>query len=295
MKHGEARRLVHALFVDGVLPPGSASRLDEHLRQCSACASLYSRYARLEDALCNAPDKGTVFSRDRVMARVMEQVLPCATGSPKRTSRRARLALSAAVLAAAASLVLVLAPPGRDDSKVDLPPGARLLEVGPVSKGGEATDTSNVGIRMFKVTDRSRLEEAGEKGLDLNDVVTFTYTNVEKGIGYLALFGLQSGPEVHWYYPGYEGSESIRIRNGVVDEPLGHGFKLCVNHEPGPLAVVAVFSGRPLDREELERIVKKKMHSTVGLDQVCPIGVKGVLEHCLFTDIGEPVGHGRCN
>ena len=295
MKHKEARRLIHALFVDGALPPGSASRLDEHVRQCPGCASLYSKYARLEDALCNAPEDGTAFSRDRVMARVMERVAPLDDEVPKKAPRRMRLVLpAAAVLAAAASLVMVLAPPGRDDSKVDLPPGARLMEVGLRSKGDGAAEVSNVGIRMFKVTDRAGLEEAGEQGLDLSDVVTFTYTNVEKGVSYLTLFGVQQEADIHWYYPDYNGLKSIGIRSDVIDEPLGHGFRLCVNHKPGPLLVVAVFSSRPVARTELEELVKKRLKShDDDLDRVCPLELDGALEHCLLTTIGDQ-GTGHC-
>jgi hypothetical protein len=123
------------------------------------------------------------------------------------------------------------------------------------AKGHPMREAANIGIRVFQV---SRLGEqvTETRALSADDVLAFTYTFAEERPGYLALFGIQEGGEVLWYYPECGQPRSIPIKGGVVDEPLQEGIDLAVNHRPGWLRITALFSDEPIEVDAVEEAVE---------------------------------------
>ena len=269
-RHGRTRALVQRLFTGGLSPPRRRA-LFAGLAACERCAAYYGRFHALEDSLCRAPLAGepwpapaatTPFALERVEAALFAALATPAAG------RRGAWSLGWAGAAAAAAAVVVLAvtlwpaalpQPDREA----LGPGLRWVEADLVARGG-AVASPDVGLRVFRVAPTAgeragegagdaaggaagAVAEAARGGLSLDDVITFTYTNVAADVGYLALFGVQAEGRILWYYPTYGGGESVAIASDRVDEPLGDGFRLSVNHTAGRLRVVGLFSAAPID------------------------------------------------
>ena len=172
-------------------------------------------------------------------------------------------AVGAAAMAAGGAMVLLLLTlPPHADHRTPIPEHAGLAPV-PVlaAKGHPADDIADIGIRVFQVArSGDRVEEKNEVTPD--DILTFTYTFAKPHDGYLALFGVQKSGAVRWYYPDYGEEKSIEIKGDRVDEPLGDGIDLSVNHVPGWLCIVAVFSEHPIDVETVENGIEQVQSSS---------------------------------
>jgi hypothetical protein len=161
----------------------------------------------------------------------------------------------------------------------------RLHDVDIVARGsGDGHQiATDVGVRVFRVAkDGDRVNEAGSLALD--DIITFTYTNVTPGVGYMALFGLQEDGSVHWYYPE-RGGQSIAIRSDAMDEPLGDGIRLRMRHTSGWLRITALFSVEPLETKTVEEALGalSPPSSARALTSLMP--GTNVLEHSLLIEV----------
>ena len=303
MNHSRARRLIARAFERGTAV-GTLATLRPHLDDCPACANLYRRYLHLESALCGPEQEVSVFSIERVRAGLAGRVQLV----PETRSTTVRLSSWLAPLAAAAALTLVwlALPVDAVDDRVSLPEGVSLAPVGFAAKGAGRTDSSDVGVRMFRVDRpgamRAAVTEAGEpvvatgrSPLHLSDTITFTYTNYVSDIRYLALFGIQPNGKVRWYFPGYGEKMSAVIATERVDEPLERGFRLSVNHTPGPLRVVAVFSKQAIGRRAIETAAGSLVNADLETLARFPLEIEGALQHSFLVRVQEtdnPSGEG---
>ncbi|HEY3450105.1 MAG TPA: hypothetical protein VGK67_27375 [Myxococcales bacterium] len=267
--HALTRWRIRRLFSSG-LEPGAYGHLLREVDGCPRCAALYSRLDSLQSALCGPSDGPSPFALDRVQAAIFQRVAPPAP----RARPSWRWALAPAAACALAIAFLLFRPPSPSDS-------------GLVVRGSGPAQSANVGIRMLRVLPSS-LEESATVSLD--DLVTFTYTNAAPGMAYLALFGVQEDGKVRWYYPGYEGTASIRVASDRVDEPLGDGIRIRVNHSPGWLRVSAVFSAQPIARERIEEAVRSLASQPSQLHDLAPLPLAGgdLLEHSLRVNVVSP-------
>jgi hypothetical protein len=86
-------------------------------------------------------------------------------------------------------------------------------------------------------------------------LLQFAYSN--RRARYLLLFGIDSSGRALWYFPAPPQAESVAIRGGAgreeaaLDEPLPGSTRLAVNHRPGPVRVLALFTQRPLRISEV--------------------------------------------
>lgn len=298
--HVSMRRRIDLLFEKGV---GDSSRkeLFEHLETCEACAAHYDRHLKLESALCvsrgsraeesSAPTRGdevfSVFAVERVRSAVLDGAVKPAGEPLTARYRCTAVAFGAVALVALVTLVLFF-PRQPTSDKSPLPAGAELAPVYIASRGAEQDEQAGIGIRVFRVVDSGeRVLEKG--GLGLGDTITFTYTRVEKGAGYLALFGVQPSGEIRWYYPDYDEDRSVRIEGDKVDEPLRDGIRLGVNHEPGPLRIVSVFSSRPIDKPVIESAVAGLFDTALEFGELKPLSLEfqdmKTLEYSILVEI----------
>lgn len=250
-RHAATARRIRQLFTSGLSSTRRAILFAE-IEQCDACASVYRRYHTLEMALTGRSEGLSPFANERLreglLSGVTEEVAPDA-----RRGWGLKLGLAGAG-ALAAVLVLMLALPqaslaphrvpvsGRDSFR----PAEYIA-----AKGYPANALSDVGIRVFQVA-KSGDTVSENRVLSIHDILTFTYTFAKPHRGYLALFGVQQTGDVLWYYPDYGGDASIPIEGDTIDEPLGDGIDLSVNHYPGWLRIVALFSETPIDVAAIE-------------------------------------------
>lgn len=249
-RHHTVQHRIDALFTSG-LSPAKRAELFAEVEGCVRCGGYYRRHQMLEDALSGTVEGVSPFMRERILEAAL-----AATPIHATRARRilwGRWSPMGAALAAAAMVMFLLWPLGSpSSSRTALPENAGLAPVHVLAaKGVPASATADIGIRVFQVARRGdRVEE--KDAVALNDILTFTYTYAKPHDGYLAIFGVQETGEVRWYYPDYGGEKSIRIKGDRVDEPLGDGIDLRVNHTPGWLRIVAVFSDKPVSAEAVE-------------------------------------------
>lgn len=253
--HQWTKHRIHKLFT-GQLSVKKRKNLFSQLDHCKTCGDYYSRHQRLESALCNVDGPITPFVLDRVEASLFD-ALDELEGQPNSIQKRLIWAFSVLLSSAAAAVFIFLwffqAPSGH---RVAIGDTSAIMPLEFAVRGAEVSKQSDIGIRVFKVSlTSSDVDET--LGLSLDDVITFTYSNLEPSTQYLSLFGIQESKELLWYYPTYDGEQSIKIQTDVIDEPLGDGIDLSVNHKKGALQIVAVFSSVPLEQSYLEKQFKR--------------------------------------
>jgi len=275
--HWLTQSRIRRLFAVGMTPSAERS-LFEAVTGCAVCGEHYRQHQRLEDALCAADDGPSVFALERVEARLL-----AASGAAQPGRGPWSWLLLPAGAAALALLLIAIWPAGQPEHRVSLGAQVELAPVEWASRGGGDAALSKVGVRMFRVQAQDKgVEEEGP--LSIDDVVTFTYTNVASDVGYLTLVGVQEGGLLLWYYPDHGEGESISIDGDRIDEPLADGIRLGVNHRPGWLRISALFSAAPLGREEVEAAMERlgpepsELQPLSGLDEE-------VLEHVFLVEI----------
>ena len=291
--HPLVRRQIRRLFTVGLSVTGRKRALDA-VSGCEECAKYYRLHQSYESALCGTTLLPTPFMLDRVEAAVLAGIDGAARAErevPSFWPQGSWLAISAAAAAAMVLCFLWLWPFTHGSDRLPLSGDFSLMPIeGQVaSKGATPLLTSQVGLRVFKVTRASAgglVEEHAPLGLD--DVVSFTYSNVSGQMGYLMLFGLQDDGRIRWYFPGYQGQQSISIRREMVDEPLEDGFRLAVNHRQGWLRITAIFSPRPIEKGVLEEAISEQRKVPGALQRLVPLSISAdVVEHSVLLHIGE--------
>jgi hypothetical protein len=248
--HAATQERIERLFTRG-LSHAVRAELIREVEGCETCGAYYRRLHVLEAALTGSAAGLSHFARERVRDAVLDAV------APEKQTRKSLLGLKWALVGTAAAvsavLALTLLQPTRERShRTTLSESARLAPIELVAaKGHPKKETADVGIRLFKVS-KAGDAVTEDSSLLLNDIITFTYTYAKSHDGYLALFGIQETGEVRWYYPDYGENKTFKIQGNRVDEPLEDGIDLSINHEPGWLRVVALFSERPVDVSAIE-------------------------------------------
>lgn len=78
------------------------------------------------------------------------------------------------------------------------------------------------------------------------------YTHADEAPAHLAVFGLGQGDEILWYGPSPARPEALPVRAGRDTlTPVGESVELSVNHQVGPVQVIAVFTEAPLTLDDL--------------------------------------------
>ena len=280
--HRITQKYIHRLYTVGIRPK-QREYLVAQLSLCELCSGFNHQYAQLEARLCRSGKEPTPFSLERVEQAVLEKT---AFHEAKTTFfwPKKLVWLTAPATAVVVALILILVGPTAH--RVPVPQDARLIPVLLTAKGVESSQTAEVGVRMFRVHSKGTAVE-GRSVLELNDIVTFTYTNVSDRVRFLVLFGLQEEGTILWYYPGYKGKQSLPISSHRVDHPMDDGIRLSVNHSPGWLRVVAIFSSKPLGVVEIKDAVEKLKAQPVAIKKMTPLSLPGkeAREHSFLVEI----------
>lgn len=287
--HHLTRRSIRRLF-EGPHSPSRRLRIFDAVRRCDTCAAYYLKYQTMESALAGTDDPYTTFSMERTGAALFA-AMDLSPSTNNVLKKRFRVLVPVAVSVAVLFFVGLLRPFDSVSDRTLLSKEAEISPVTLVARGSYPKKAeADVGIRLFRVTeDGKAVTEEG--ALSINDVITFTYTQMGRAKGNLSLFGVQESGEIKWYYPGYQEETSISIEGDKVDEPLKDGILLSVNHQPGRLRITALFTDEPLAKTEIERAVSQLGAAALGVQNVVPIGLlKSAalpLQHSVIVEIGE--------
>lgn len=168
---------------------------------------------------------------------------------------------AAVVLLAAASLVW-LSPTVFDGGDDGFSPRSASSPTG----GGdaEAASAHQVGVQAFCAERTSEGVEftgpaeapLGLVGCPLDAELKLAYRNRSPEFRYAAFFGVDQKGTIYWYGPTPSAREPVGIDAGDRLRPVGESIRLEVNHRPGSVRVVGVFSAEPIDFERLEGLVE---------------------------------------
>ncbi len=288
--HILTRRLIRKLFTTGI---SSRKRfhLYKSLEQCSICSNYYVLCQTIESALCKTDNPYTIFSIERtaesLFANLYKNNLRISSKQP--FSRTPALIFASATIVISILFFFYLIP---FSDRLPLPIDSQLSQVHLIAKGSSTgNDLADFGIRVFRVTNNQQAVRE-ESNLSIDDIITFTYTYADSNGGNLALFGIQNKGEIRWYYPEYGEEESIYIKGNKIDEPLGDGISLSVNHNPGLLRIVALFTKEPLSIKEIEAAAEALFKETGSIKSMEPLIFKDLdtppTQHSVMLEIGGP-------
>lgn len=241
---GSVRRLATRALVGG-LGRRASRRLDQSLRGSERDRRAYGQLAELYRALEGTPDLAAG-QHDRILGALLAGVAAEA-GRTAAMGRGARLLpVLAGTLAAAAVIVAALL--------------SRPADLDGLAPRGRAAipAAGRVGLKAFcvrggRVVPPPPRETAGPDARCLHDdelqlVVTHTADST-----HLLVVGLMPGEEVRelYYFPVPPDGRSGPAPRDAVDSALGRAVRLEVNHRPGSLRVVALFSSAPLETSQV--------------------------------------------
>ncbi len=246
------QRLCERAMVRGITPR-ETERLDRLLAQNPADREAYTRLARLMRAMEGDPPLGAV-QVDRVLDNVLAAT--ASTPAPARLSwawsmaPRLAPAMALCVLALVSALLLTL--PVGSSSPEFAPRGAAVAA---------GADPDRILLRPFCI--RNGIVHKGPSGNDqvqpdarclMSDDLQLMVTH-RLDYPHLLVFGQLIAPgkadKLVWYYPVPPTGESGKAPPGVEYAPLGQAIHLRVNHHPGRVRMVGVFSREPLSAEVL--------------------------------------------
>jgi hypothetical protein len=251
------RRLAERALV-GTLEGRGRRALARHLEWSDQDREAYHRLARLFCAMegLSRPEAPTLArtQHQRILEAVQQQV--AAAEKPRGPGLLVREALALALLAliVVAGLLWIDLPTPAPDTGFQVRSSAATM-TGP--------GRGLVGLKAFcidrrveygprgKVVPPPRTGSAGlgrapDASCRLGDELQLTVTHTGSALPYLIVIGLDGEGRRLWYFPVPPTGRSGSAPRDVVDEPLGEAIRLSVNHRPGEVRILAVFSRSPL-------------------------------------------------
>jgi hypothetical protein len=230
-------------FADNDLSPEQLRRIEKHLEVCGACAARVLTLGELcSDIAAEVPQREWDVAEH--VAGVMGRL-----DRPIEAPRRPRLlAVSGAVLAAAAAVVIFSARPAPHE----------------FSARGAAVASSlsrDVGVQLYAQEAELRPLGSGSS-IGTKTALTAGLRNLGNQRAHLLLFAIDARQTVHWIAPEFTapGSDpeatSIAAATGERLLPTSAVFD---DLAPGPLRVVAVITATPTHVSEVEQLSESQL------------------------------------
>ncbi|MEW5849156.1 MAG: hypothetical protein AB2A00_10085 [Myxococcota bacterium] len=242
MNHQRAQELLEQAMAAGRPVP---SHVRDHARACAECAAVLDRLLAAERALEGAEGL-SARALHELEGRLM-RTLPAPAPRTRPLLQRLWPVIPALAVAASAWVLMVRTPHRPDEAdpwrarggtttgEAAAVPALRVLCVG---EGGVRGDA------------RSNPPNAQPLRCGVDDVLSFTLSDpAGTDLRYAFVVGRTAEGALRWYHPRPEEKQSVPLPLApAADAPLP-GVRLSVNHERGPLTVLAIFSSEPLTVE----------------------------------------------
>ncbi|MEZ4269248.1 MAG: hypothetical protein R3F39_23065 [Myxococcota bacterium] len=230
------------------------------LREDDAARAVYRRAVTAHRLMASGSAEAPSGFEER---RMMDAVVGAVAAPARQGAARgiwSAIRWPALGVAVAAGLALLLVQPPGLVGEVGGEVGDPTLR----ARGGEV-QAPLVGLGISGVTEGGAEYEVVASGeAFLGDWVRFYTSNDRADISYVFVVGLQPDRPVAWYAPlPPEETQSLPIpveRHHML--PMEN--KLAARHEAGPLRVVALFTGRPLDADVVGRVLTADLSALVS-------------------------------
>jgi hypothetical protein len=248
---GSVRRLATRALVGG-LGRRATRRLGDALRGSERDRRAYGRLAELYRTLESSPDLSSG-QHDRILAALRAGVAAEAGRSPATGRGLLSPALAGTIAAAAVLVIALVGPP---------------VDLGGLAPRGRAAipAAGRIGLKAFCVRGGRVLPPPPEvAGLDARcrpgDELQLVVTH-SASFSHLLVVGLMPGEEARelYYFPVPPDGRSGPAPRNAVDAALGRAVRLEVNHRPGPLRIVALFSSAPLEAGQVHGWLRALAH-----------------------------------
>ncbi|HEX6278140.1 MAG TPA: zf-HC2 domain-containing protein [Polyangiaceae bacterium] len=232
-------------FVDQDLSPEQLERIEDHVRECSACAKEVNALRTLMEDVA-APVAAPPLDVGAHVASVMSRLdAPLPVAQPLRR----KLFGGALALAAAATLALAL---GREK------PDAALTARGARSASSLERD---VGVELY-AQERTLLPLPSGSRVGSRTALTAGLRNASGAPVYLLLFAVDAENAVHWITPAYTVAGTDPISTSIaptsVERPLPTAA-VFDDLAPGTLRVVAIVTREPSRVSEIETLAPAEL------------------------------------
>lgn len=223
----------------------------------------------------------------RILDTILEQ-RERAEGTTRTWGLLPRLVPALAPLALIIALALTLSQPASEYA----PRGSRQ---GQPPASHASSQVSQAGLLAFCIRQGqvvhppSRLASDLTARCRLGDELQLMLTHTT-GFSHLLVVGHQADSadeETRWYYPVPPTGRSGLLSENVIEEPLGEAIRLSVNHRPGLLRLVGVFSRTPIAVDRLIPYMRD-LPRDQRLESVFPKSHLTVVELHVMIEEGKP-------
>jgi len=265
-------------FVEGEVTVSRANQIEEHVSECNNCQE------RLSAIRTMIGDIGAVDEELLDIDLVGPVRIALAKQDMQQTKKRGLFHVPSffaglgSFAAAAAAAVLIIMPPAQqtDDSSEFRAKSAQLTK-----------PDAFVGVTPYRMHEDQPVFLDQELGAD--EALVFSYSNRgEASAEHLMIFAVDAGNEVHWYYPAYteEGTNPASIP--IVPDAEKIELPEQVRHQlkPGPMAIYALFTHKPLHVSEVEGLIEGQTRSG-RLNAATPneLPLKNVVQQIIKTNV----------
>lgn len=268
--------MLDRLFVDQELPDeASAASLYTQLRSDAAAQRRFDALALTSREL--QPDVDVMSPMERAFsaahfmhaldAQLAEEakentteptrdnVVSLAARRPARLTHPMQLTALAAALLGTLAAALLLGPEPHNPLLPE-EDGFQARSLSPAHRVAHPSTHAIPTLSLFCIASRAgdepeihSAEEApfGVLSCRADEALAFAAKNPDPAMRYVALFGVDASGRILWYGPSPAAPEAIALTQHEEPAPIGSSIQLAVNHRPGPVAVHALFSPRPID------------------------------------------------
>ncbi len=234
---------------------GETGAVVEVLRADAHARAYYDDLARLDEAV-----RGDFEARfgEAMFLDALDDVLAEEASSPPATAAANDNVPWAPIVAAAALALLALAP-------LFMPPTPAPQFQARTAATAELSAYEPVHFDVYCVErDGGNVSFRGPETFEFGTVrcpsngeLKLAAASTDERLRWGAFFGVESDGTLMWYGPSPAAPAAVEVARGERVSPIGETVRLEVNHALGAVRVVAVFSERPLEWPDVERIARR--------------------------------------
>lgn len=238
-------------FLEGELPTSRCQELQAHITQCAECAS---KLEALRATLALLGQLDEEYEDMDLLSGVQSAIEEPTPRKVRRSPRWPFMVVGLGTVAAAASILLWVAPPNERADEFRARAASTATEIG-----------AWVGVTAYRVEADTAVLLGST--MSTTDALAFAYRNAgQSPKRFLAVFAVDSMGGVHWYYPAFTdgSSDPVSVRIDPSETPRQLPDRVDHNLAPGPLTITALFTNESLRVSQIESAVTARDHGSNG-------------------------------